>query len=97
MIRVDALSITNRKTRQKDFVIDYLFIHCLYFQMEHQWTLEFTGYSLSDQHILKFTKDSIPFKTCGLNFRTICVNLCNSDKIGLLGEKIFWSDKEQPV
>jgi hypothetical protein len=41
-------------------------------------------------------------KTCVLNFRTICLNICKSDKAVVIflvnwWQKICWSDKEQPV
>ena len=42
-------------------------------------------------HLQRFTQIVIKFKTQVLNFRTICVNLCKSDKISC---QICWPDKE---
>ena len=57
---------------------------------------------LSD--LRRFTLIVLKFKTCKtcvLNFRNIFVNLRKSDNIShffwLIGDKICWSDKEQPV
>ena len=53
----------------------------------------FTGCSLSDQYILSDLRIVLKLKTKVLqvlNFRTICVNLCKSEKKSVIMSKVDW-------